>query len=116
MKKMRESENYTMAELCPAHHINVTAWRLCPLNETGTVYHTTQSAASYHTITPSVVTLNIKALYLHTMSVLHHRELNTLREIAKLSYIQAFRLYLSYVIQRAKLSYEYNTGNTAVAK
>ncbi len=36
-KNEQGPNNYTMGKLCPAHHINITAWRLCPLNETAAV-------------------------------------------------------------------------------
>ncbi len=35
-------KNYTTTKLYPSHHINVTAWRLCSLNETATVCHKTE--------------------------------------------------------------------------
>ncbi len=46
-----------------------------------------------HPITQSLfllLPLNAKAPYLHSVSVFYHRELNSLREMAKLSYIQSF--------------------------
>ncbi len=62
--------------------------------------HTTQSITSHHTITPLFLLISTKAPYLHRVSVFYHRELNSLREMAKLSYICPF---LAYIIQRATL-------------
>ncbi len=92
MKKNEKGpENCTMAKLCPARHTDVTAQRLCPLNETATVCFTQHSQS--HPITQSLFLLllfNTKAPYLHTLSEFYHRELNSLREMSNLSYIQPF--------------------------
>ncbi len=70
----------------------------------------TQSIASLLPLIP----FNTKAPYLHTVSVFYHRELNSLREVAKLLYIQPFLAFS--IVQRAKLSYKYisccTSGNT----
>ncbi len=51
-------------KICPVHHINVTARKLC-------VLHTTQSAASYYMITPFIVTFQYKStISAHGVSVL----------------------------------------------
>ncbi len=74
MKKNEKGpENYTTAKFCPAHHINVTARRLCPLNETVTVSFTQHS--QLHPTPPSLLLLlpsSAKAPDLHTVSVFDH--------------------------------------------
>ncbi len=95
-KKEKAPKNYTMAKLCTAHNINVTAWRLSPLNATATVCFTQYS--QLHPITRSLVPLlafNIKAPHPHTLSVFYHRKLN--------SYIQPFSALLIVHLTKGKI-------------
>ncbi len=86
----------------------------------GAVLWTRPQHSQLHPVTQSLLWLlpfDTKAPYLHMLSVFYHRELNSLREKAKLSYIQPFFLnFWSYIVQRAKLSYKYDryrtSGNT----
>ncbi len=55
---------------------------------------------------------NTKAPYLHTVSVFNHRELNSLKEMAKLLYIQPL-LVLLYIVKRSKLSYQHDSYRTS---
>ncbi len=73
-KNEKGPKNYTVAKLCPAHHVNVTARRLCALNETVTVSHNTVDHILLSLLLLSP--LNTRA-HLHTVSLFYHWELNS---------------------------------------
>ncbi len=97
-KKENRPKNYTIAKLCPVHHVTVTARRLCPLNEMATVCFT--QYGQLHPVKRSLLPLlpsNTKAPYLHTVSVFYPNKLNSLREMTKLSY-STFVLLMALLI------------------
>ncbi len=111
-KNEKGPENYKMAKLCPAHHVSVRTWRLCPLNEAAAVCFTqTQSIKVHYMITPSVVT---KAPNLHTVSVFYHWETHS----EKWENYRTFGLFCHYwsyivwgkiIVQIQLLSYIWKT-------
>ncbi len=70
IKNEKGPKNYTMKQLCPAHHFNTTE-ALSFKRDSNYVLHTTQSITSYDKITPSIVTLHYKStISTHGVSVL----------------------------------------------
>ncbi len=89
-KNEKGLENYTMVELCPAHHIDITARRLYPWTRRQLCFRQHRQSQP---ITRSLLTLlsfNAKAPNLHTVSVFYQRKLNALREMVKIIVHLAF--------------------------